>query len=96
MAKQKAGNQPIDPAQVKEAQRERGRPQSSAKSAGESNDKPLMVVGVGASAGGLDAFTHVLQSLTDGLNLAIILSSILRLSTRACWRRFFPRTPNGR
>src|SRR5215510_7345720 len=45
----------------------------SAKSAQSSNEHPLSVVGVGASAGGLEAFEQLLRALPNDTGLAFVL-----------------------
>lgn len=35
--------------------------------------QPFSVVGIGASAGGLDAFTHLLEALPDDIGMAFVL-----------------------
>ena len=46
-------------------------------------DGPFPVVGVGASAGGLEAFTELLANLPDDTGMAFVLVQHLDPSTRA-------------
>ena len=49
------------------------RPPASMRSSDELDGSSFPIVGIGASAGGLEAFTHLLEALTDDSGLAFVL-----------------------
>jgi CheB methylesterase len=55
---------------------------------------PFPIVGIGASAGGLDAFQQLLAHLPADINMAFLLVQHLDATTRATSPRFFP-VPRG-
>ena len=56
---------------------------------------PFPIVGIGASAGGLDAFTQVLEGLPPEADLALIFVQHLLADRKSELARFSPRSPPG-
>lgn len=57
-----------------------------------SNDDPFSVVGIGASAGGLEAFTQLLTHLPDNTGMAFVLVQHLDPSHRSLLAELLSRT----
>lgn len=62
-------------------------------SSSETDESPLCVVGIGASAGGLEAIGEMLVKLPDNTGMAFVIIQHLSPITKACFRKSSASTP---